>query len=201
MNKPFPPQLFKLAAFSLIEAVIVLGVIALVVAGIWIAAAHVQQSRKVGAISETIMLAARNAQRIYSRQTYPSTINSYLDVTQSAVNSGVFVPGTRNMAGPAARTPNGYNFNVTLDCYSICPMLAITLLGPGNTNAPNQISQAECIQIIRRVSNIFRSRDDFTYIQIRTPGNSSYQFIYPPVNLSTIDCPANFEALMFRFLP
>lgn len=59
--------------FSLIEAAIVLGVVGLVVAGIWIAAAAIKSNMRVGKTAEYIMQAVEGSKRIFPLANYPES--------------------------------------------------------------------------------------------------------------------------------
>lgn len=62
-------------AFSLIEAAIVLGVVGLVIGGIWWAASAVRDAQKIQRLSEDIYLALSKLREVYQHQQIPSGYN------------------------------------------------------------------------------------------------------------------------------
>jgi len=75
----------KPAGFSLIEAAIVLGIVGLVIGGIWAASNAVGQNRKAERMVTGLLLMVENIRTLYERQ--PPT--AYADVTANMIAAGV----------------------------------------------------------------------------------------------------------------
>lgn len=73
--------------FSLVEAAIVLGVVGLVIGGIWVAAASVMESMRVSEAVKGLTLMADKATRLLSRSDI-ETIGVQTDITSFLVDSG-----------------------------------------------------------------------------------------------------------------
>lgn len=75
--------------FSLIEAAIVLGIVGLVIGGIWVAASAVNEKFQTNQTIRNILLTCTNAQRIYPARKMPaSTFGT--TITQTSIRSGIF---------------------------------------------------------------------------------------------------------------
>lgn len=191
----------KLRAFSLIESVIVLGVVALVLGAIWAGASRVRELQRLNEAAAIITQAAYKRD-LFPIQAYPTTNGSGINVTSTAINSGVLPANMRLInSNQEALAPIGISFRVSMSCYSNCPMYAVTMSGPAQTARQSRVSGAECNQIIRRVAGLSKDRDDFLYAQIAIAGNSSYQFLYPPFDGNSVNCPEGFDYVVFWFKP
>lgn len=127
--------------FSLIEAAIVLGVVGLVIGGIWVAASSVSENRKIAQMASDILLICDRAGTTFPASLAPASDTS-LSNTQ-LINSGVFpaswVQGS-NAVPPLGRhlgsfwmsiANNGeYRLNITdltqAQCLNLLPKLALT---------------------------------------------------------------------------
>ncbi len=71
--------------FNLVEAAIVLGVIGLVIGGIWVAASEVTKNRTVSKLSEATLQYITNSRNIMSgQQPTPSAVSNWNNLIQSA---------------------------------------------------------------------------------------------------------------------
>ncbi len=190
----------KQRGFGLIEAVIVLGLVGLVIGGIWIAAQNVVAQMRVTETAQGILNTAMNARRLLPYHSYPTTPGTgiYIGSTLNAANA--YPPGFRP-AGNMAISPAGVRIEAHQSCWSICPMLGISLRGPGDTVYPTTLKSPECVQLIRRFAGIARDNSEFLYVQITVPGNSNYLLIYPPIDPALVNCPADFTTVVFWFKP
>ena len=73
--------------FSLVEAAIVLGVIGVIIGGIWAAASYLDQSFKMQRMASGLSLATENGLRIFGRQ---SASGTWTNATASAISAGLF---------------------------------------------------------------------------------------------------------------
>jgi len=87
------PSFIHPKGFSLIEAAIVLGIIGLVVAGIWIASAAVQDNLKMANTLRGMELISSRATALFTRDTIDNTpganTTSGLNVTTTAIAAGI----------------------------------------------------------------------------------------------------------------
>lgn len=67
------PVATKRRAFSLIEAAIVLGVVGLVIGGIWVAAKAVTENRKITATYSGMLMIQKNILQVYDQKPPPAT--------------------------------------------------------------------------------------------------------------------------------
>ncbi len=86
--------------FSLIEASIVLGVVGLVIGGVWVASASVRTNMKVSAAQDDILQVVQNVRGLYASG---HIANDGEEVFAMFVNMGVFPSGMMSGAGYANR--------------------------------------------------------------------------------------------------
>ncbi len=186
------------SAFSLIESAIILGILGLVIGGIWLAAAQVREQNRVTTVANAILFAAQS-RGLYPRESYPTTPSTGVNVTQTSVRAGL-LPGAQLIASnQEALLPVGVSLRTALSCYSNCPVFNVTMNGPSIPSKQSRVSGAECKQIIRRFAGLAKNGTDMIYVQISVDGNSNHQFLYPPINGATVDCPDNFDYVVFWF--
>lgn len=192
--------------FSLIEAAIVLGVVGIVIGGIWYSAASVQQSQRINDTAAGILQIAQGARRLFSHSDYPTANNTATNVTSTAAASGLLPGDFKYISGQTATSPMGAGFSVALSCYGAtgsfyCPMLQIAFTGPANSVNPGTLTTADCIQLIRRFAGLVKISDDFLYVQIVTPTNPGFLYLYPPINPASVTCPADTSHVNLWFRP
>jgi len=73
-------------AFSLIEAAIVLGIVGLVIGGIWVAAARVNKSLKFSRTQQDILQIVEGVRGLYRHTPLPT---SWTDITSVVINAGL----------------------------------------------------------------------------------------------------------------
>ena len=100
---------FLKKAFSLIEAAIVLGVVGLVIGGIWVAAATVNERQKINATTQNIGFIVNAARSLYKGMPIPSTTTG---ITSLLIASGA-IPADM-VDNSAAKSAWGGNFTVTI---------------------------------------------------------------------------------------
>lgn len=193
--------------FNLVESAIILGIVGLVIGGIWIAAAQVTTAQKINETAAGIYILANNMRAALPQQAYPTTASTSIDVGNVARTGNLWPPGfiphpTNNTF---AVNPAGVVLGIHMSCYGTylstnCPMIAVRMIGPAGTPR-SQLQGSECVQILRRFAALSRDRSDLIYAQISIPGNSSYQFLFPPIDGNTVDCPSNFDYVVFWFKP
>jgi len=185
-------------AFSLIEAVVVLAVVALVIGGIWGAASAIRSAQRINDLATAIIQVAKGAQQLFPYDTYP-TATGGISVTTTAFNAGL-APKDYTLTASAMRSPYGATLTVGQSCYSVCPMLVVSIQGPASTTG-SKLTAAECTQVLRKFAGRMPNANEFLYAQITIPGNSSYAFLYPPINPALAVCPANVDYVNFWFKP
>jgi prepilin-type N-terminal cleavage/methylation domain-containing protein len=182
------PALRKKRGFNLIESAVVLGVLGLVIGGIWYAAASVRQSQRINETATGILQIANGARRLFSYSDYPTTNNTSTYVTGVLVAAGLI---------PTATSPTGANFSLALSCYSVCPMIQVGINGPALSEA---ITSSDCIQLIRRFAGLAKDNTDFLYAQ-RNVTSGPTLFLYPPIDPTQVTCPEDTTYITFWFKP
>ncbi len=88
--------------FNLIEVAIVLGVVGLVIGGIWVAAAAVQSNLREADASKGLLQIVQNVRNLYYGQTPTATTDT--DITTSLISAnaipGDFIAGTTSAKNP-----------------------------------------------------------------------------------------------------
>ena len=163
----------KHRGFNLIEAAIVLGVVGLVIGGIWVAAASVIQNQRVNktvAAFGQIYAGVRNLFK--GQQIAVNTVIYQIGMNTTIIDAGIV---------PADLVTNG---QIVLSDYTY---LALVRLQPGGGVIPPTLrfslqflKESECINILARLPPM---KDDI----YRFVGNNTYYGYQFPLSLTTIE--------------
>lgn len=191
--------------FSLVEAAIVLGVVGLVIGGIWVAASAVQSTYKNNEVATAVLQLSKGIQSKVSFATYPSTNNTQVSLTSMAYYSQI-LPSAQ-LKGTELVLPYGIYMRANASCYSAtypssgCPMLSIQVLGPTYGSLGKHWSAADCIQTIRKFAGLMKNQsEDLLYIQIVDSSIVS-SYLYPPIDGASVSCPTDLYYVVFWFRP
>ncbi len=191
------PAARKKRGFNLIEAAVVLGVVGLVIGGIWYAAASVQQSQRINNTAAGILQIADRARRLFSYSDYPTTYGTSTYVASTAAAAGIFPGDFKYISGETATSPMGTAFYLSLSCWGDCPLLQVGINGPALSEA---ITSSDCIQLIRRFAGLAKDSADFMYAQRHVISGPTL-FLYPPINPALVTCPEDTTYISFWFRP
>lgn len=169
-SPPLPPPAImergKHRGFSLIEAAVVLGVVGLVIGGIWVAAARVMLIFKVNALTTEIMQIYSNAEKNFKEN--GATAANYFDNSDHDFASAVLkVPSTWT-PGPWRYVEPHFSFNIefwTVGGFN--QGLVLNVL-------PDKFDPAVCINLANgliQAFNRFQGRGSFNVVS-----SSSYNF-------------------------
>lgn len=75
----------RVLGFNLIEAAIVLGVVGLIIGGIWVAASAVSRAQKIDRTVSAIHLTMNKLSNLYRNQTFPTAVT---DLTPMLISAG-----------------------------------------------------------------------------------------------------------------
>ena len=193
----------KRRGFSLIEAAIVLGVVGIVIGGIWYAANTVQSSMRVSDLTKSVIQTAEATKRILQRGNYPFWNNG-------------FIGGIGRMAVAAEIAPKDYSFNNSSEVFtspynaafsmatvcfgnyggSTCPALNV-YISIKNSGASAGLTTAECTQMLRRLGSLLKDNGMIGRIQLGSPTT----FFDPPFNASTAQCASTTTVMQIFFKP
>lgn len=137
------PRTTKRRGFNLVEAAIVLGVVGLVIGGIWVAASAVNSNFALSGTQTDIVSIISNVQKTFTRQdiyAYPSLT----DITATGINAGVF-PSSWIKNGVAT---NAWGGGVTL-------RMGQSLISGGHFSLSLlYVPQDVCIKLVTRISSL-----------------------------------------------
>ena len=148
------PAAHKKRGFNLIESAIVLGVVGLVIGGIWVAAATINENYKVNKTVADLQLIVKNIQNMISISDAMTIGNA--GITQLLLNAGVFPADWGN------KTP----FGSTISVYQ-----SITF-GVNFTIRLSDVPRSSCIKIITRISAIAAAKGSVTSTLLTGTGDS-----------------------------
>ena len=176
-------------AFNLIESAIVLGVVGLVIGGIWVGASAIYEGHKINKTVEGVFTIARNVQNLISMR--DANQMGFVHITAQMKDSGVF-PKDWNF-GSEYKNP----FSGKIEAYSYSNRFDLAL---------HSIPRGACAKIVMNISSIgamagskgsgSSARANLGYISINTTEISTF-----PVSLATAKTICNVESnrLIFTF--
>lgn len=141
------PGTFPTRGFNLVEAAIVLGVVGLVIGGIWIAASAASETYKVNKSVEGMFQTSRNIQNTIPKSN-ASVIGNNGDMVPIVINA--------NLA-PADWVKNGTlvnPFGGSIDIYNVSGDWRYTI-------SFNNVPKSACIKMLRRMSEIGNQANNF----------------------------------------
>lgn len=165
------PAARKKRGFSLIEAAIVLGVVGLVIGGIWVAAAAVSENRRLNqAVSGTLLLIDRARTRI------PTTLE------------GGAVTLNHDMAADLVSDVDG--FSVSAGIGLISPWNQPVNLGLSSTAVSIfflSLTKSSCRKLAYAITSRFKDTTDLTIVSASFSSSSKFFTSFPiPVSDSTL---------------
>lgn len=144
------PNYSKNQGFNLIEAAIVLGIIGLVIGGIWIAASEAGQSRKINKTIEGLVTTVKNVQQLISARD-AETIGYSISITNT-LNAAKAFPANWIMSSTSVQSEYG---GIGVTNYITPSRFDFTMRG---------FPAPDCITLIVRLTNI----------QVTSGGRASY---------------------------
>ncbi len=194
-----PRHTRTIRGFNLVEAAIVLGVIGLVIGGIWTAAASVQANMRINKVASDVTVIINNARKIFPLGNFPAS--GFTNVNTAAFHAGVFPQDFAMQSATSAVSPEGviYVLQTSCNASNLCPAFALQIFlrnNPG-TAYRNSLTTSECIAVAQRLNG---SADLMRFFVTNVGGMSSVQH-YPPVNPITITCSSATGYLDFRYRP
>ncbi len=186
--------------FNLVEAAVVLGIIGLVIGGIWVAASSITQNMRINETAMGILTTINNSRKLFPLAAYPTSNGDSVQIGTTLNAANGYPPGF-SAFGNHAISPLGARIEAALACYADCPKLGVKFYGPGSVVYPSEVTAAECRQLVARFGSLIKDNSDFIYVQIQTLSNAVYQTLYPPFTFADVDCPADFSQVFFWFKP
>ena len=132
--------------FNLIDSAIVLGVVGIVIGGIWVAASAVREAMKVSETIQGVFLTSRNIQRVISTRD-AEAIGQPVDITTSLIDAGVF-PRNWIQDGRVIH-PLGGETLVISRVFFVMPNWA-----PRFTIYLEDVAKKKCVDLVMRFSSI-----------------------------------------------
>lgn len=183
------------SAFSLIEAAIVLGVIGLVLGGIWIATSSMSDSRKITNTARAILQVASAAKANIPASMWSNS--SSQDITTTAISMGLI---------PKDFIQNGSFYNPWGGTMSLkLPNGAAGVCASGSNNerlevVVRNIPEHVCRRLITNITANFRDTTDLCDVHINvTASGPSYDYSSFPMSSSTPACTGGVYFLSFVF--
>ena len=181
----------KKKGFSLIEAAIVLGVVGLVIGGIWVAANAVSESQKNNILATGIVKIIDGTTALFEKQDF--SVNTSVTSTVIAAN---VIPGDL-VANGAATTPWGSPFVVQMMGGNT--LIEIYLYGKG-LRPLDGLNTAQCNELLANLAKLsfYRaaSRYNSTFVDGAGVPDLSLAAPYKP---SSVNCPSLFNNIQIYF--
>lgn len=189
------------AAFSLVEAALVLGVIGLVIGGIWVAASQASNGRKINEVVQGVLQIVEGVRTAYIGMPWPDQVvdSSSVNITSWAIYAKV-VPAdwirtniivTPFGYDPSATTANAVKAAVTASGDFILIDLA------GTENGNQGIDAKSCTAIIRKI-NAAATQSRLIHVNVTTLSSGSIGYSVP-FSSDTVNCTSPFYYMRFQF--
>lgn len=176
----------------MVEAAIVLGVVGLVIGGIWIAASSVSENHKVTETAKGILSIVHGTRALVTPVDYPSTNMTSTTITPLLIAAKI-IPSSL-VQGNNAVTPWGTYLHVSLGYFGK-QRIHVTLLGSGHVGNLG-INQRQCTALVKRLIALSGQNSGLDLIYIDPAGG-----YYPPFDVSTIECPNNPINVQLEYAP
>lgn len=167
--------------FSLIEAAIVLGIIGLVIGGIWVAASSAREKNRIARYEQDILMLVSNIRSVYARANIPVQDFVYprMGILQGTVS---FTPTTSfYFTDPFGNTMYArVTWNSFIDVE----------IQPAGVYFPVK----SCLQMAQAI--VGRAKSDLTYAFFS--GDDYYEYWSFPIMVSATDC-TNMNYILLRF--
>ncbi len=141
--------------FSLIEIAIVLGIVGLVVAGIWVAAAALNENRRIQETSSFLLRVSQEASSKIPGSVYGGTGSS--DASQ-LLNQMKIIPENWQLSATALQDPWGNA--VAADVKGDPPAPRVIAIGI------SQLTEAQCRKLVSAVTSRFRDNSQLVIVEI-----------------------------------
>jgi type II secretory pathway pseudopilin PulG len=188
--------------FNLVEAAIVLGVVGLVIGGIWVTASALNSKRYVNEAASLVLFLARITKENFRFEHYPATLMTNLDIT--FVLASFRLPASINFNGLYILDNAGNRYRVLLSTW-LNPSISeggrgivVQVYPPSGQTYPLR-SESACIELITRFGSLLSNSSEYAYTQIERPGANL--FFYPPYTLTNVSCPSDVALIDFWFRP
>jgi len=187
-------------AFSLIEAAIVLGIIGLVIGGIYTAVASVKSASRVSNLIADLAAIRYKAGRLFPISQYPAT--GFTDMTAVAFNAGVFPASYKLLGNGTAASPDGVQMSVQLSCNTgVCPALTTLIrLDTAGSTPPSTLTAQNCREFLIRIganqtgSNLMRA-------YVNKAGGINSITLVAPYSPTQVVCTAADAYIDLRYMP
>lgn len=156
-----PQQTQPWAGFSLIESAIILGVVGLIVVGIWIAAGTVNESRRVQETSSFLLRMSQEATAKIPGSVYGGTGSS--DASQ-LLNEMKITPANWQLSATALQDPWGNA--VSADVKGDPPAPRVIAIGI------THLTKAQCLKLVSAVTSRFRDNTQLVMVEISASDGS-----------------------------
>ena len=176
-------------AFSLIESAIVLGIIGLIVGGIWIGASIINNKRRMNDTLDGIGLVVSNSKRLFSDRMLPSgasyNVLTHPNVTAMLLegSNGWIVPAADDYPSTPLLSSDSSALKMRLDISGLTQRINMTF---------TDVSLEDCINLISRVSA--RHAKDLYQIQLISDSFTTF-----PVVPTAAQCGGSTGAPLLRF--
>ena len=183
--------------FNLIEAAVVLGIIGLVVGGVWTAASSIAENQLIATTAEGLTFSAQRARSLYPQWAIQQTVgNGTGDITQQMIAAGAIYPSWV-ISGAVAKIPAGDSrFSIALQGNTLG-------LGNGTVNLTlfPPLKKSICSRIVTLTST--QGSQELALIAVAgTPTTTFSTFPISPnsANSACAASPLNYIALYYKAL-
>jgi len=181
------------AAFSLIEAAIVLGIIGLVLGAIWVASAQIRREQLNNTLTTAVLQIVQKIRTNYNIDQYPTSCCGSNNVTNFLYNTNA-APGF-GLRSSLLLSPDGTTISVLLQ-YTTTPRINMIIYRTGG------FTPQACTNFVGKLGRLAKDRLNISYVQINSSGPA--QILWPPYNatsLATIKCGDDLTYLQLWFEP
>jgi len=167
----------KTHGFNLIESAIVLGIIGLIIGGIWLAGATVSEQRIISNLSSATLQTVQNVRNTLKGQTLP---HSFTWLHEMLINGKMLPANWTSTESQVIYSENGSwtNLGIEYDPTEYAPSGGYGLV----VAFTDKLTDSQCIKLVSSITSRFTDRSDLMTVAI---GSSTYLRSFP-VDTATI---------------
>ena len=202
MMKNMPLRSLKKRAFNLIESAITLGVVAIILGGLWAAITTINENMKVAQATEGLIVASNALRTQITQSSAQPDVNGWTDLTNYCktmktfpsssfpIQNGKIQNPFGSVLGSGYGSKTGYGVTCSIRNSGADLYIATTIVVP---------TIGICQKMLAQVTARFKDNSDLALLWVMGDNNSYIFRTIFPISPSGTDCTGRVEPVQLRF--